>query len=382
MKSKVMLISFPFASATVNQFILEMVEILDPICEKLFLMIGTLPANTSLSDKVTVLEIGTTLHPSGTIKPIFWSHLLQSLKIGFIQLKMCLLFFVRRSEIDVAFFYMGGYAVLLPVLAAKLCKKRVLTTALGCGSLSAKKAEKKTIGAAMAFFEHATYAFSDIIVAESPAVIDSCSLSKYKNKITTKGARFIDSEIFQLNRPLKDRMNVIGFLGRLTKDKGVLDFVQAVPLILRKRDDVTFSIGGDGILFPNIVEILARNHTTANVKMEGWIPSAGVPSFLNNLKILVVPSYQEGLPTVILQAMACGTPVVATAVGGVPDIIIDGKTGFIIDYNSAESIADAILRALTSPELDTIAKIARRLIEERYSLNGAIERYKEILAMG
>jgi glycosyltransferase involved in cell wall biosynthesis len=377
MKPKVMLFSFPLASATVNQFTFEVVRILDPICDRLIVVMGKSPEKHSLDAHVTVHEIGTTLHPTGTIKPTWWSHVLQSLKIVFIQLKMCSLLFARVDEIDTAFFYMGGFTVFLPVLAAKFCRKRVLTTAF-CSARSAKKAGvHRTIAAAMAFFEKSIYTLSDVIAVESPAVIASCSLGKYKNKITTKGARFVDVETFESKRPLQDRSEVVGYFGRLSAEKGVLDFVNAVPLILRECEDATFLIGGAGPLYSRIADMLTQKNLAAKVKMQGWIPF--VPPFLNELKILVVPSYSEGLPTVALQAMACETPVVATLVGGIPDIIVDGETGFIIECNSAESIAEATLRALTSPDLDGIVKNARCLVQERYSLDGAIKRYKEIL---
>jgi len=78
-------------------------------------------------------------------------------------------------------------------------------------------------------------------------------------------------------------------------------------------------------------------------------------------------------------AMACGTPVLATPVGGIPDVIKDEETGFILEDNSPECIAENVIRALNHPDLDRIVKNARKLIEERYTYEAAVERYRKIL---
>jgi glycosyltransferase involved in cell wall biosynthesis len=78
--------------------------------------------------------------------------------------------------------------------------------------------------------------------------------------------------------------------------------------------------------------------------------------------------------------LACGTPVLATPVGGIPDVIKDGETGFILDGNSAESIARGAIRALNYPKLLEIAKSARALIESKYSYAAAFQRYERLLS--
>ena len=77
--------------------------------------------------------------------------------------------------------------------------------------------------------------------------------------------------------------------------------------------------------------------------------------------------------------MACGTPVLATSVGGVPDLIKDGETGFIMEDNSPKCIAENVTRALKYPNLEDIVKNARKLIEKEYTYEAAVERYRRIL---
>ena len=77
--------------------------------------------------------------------------------------------------------------------------------------------------------------------------------------------------------------------------------------------------------------------------------------------------------------MGCGTPVLATSVGGVPDLIKDGETGFIMKDNSPECVAENVMRALEHPNLDEIVKNARELVEKEFTYEAAVERYRKIL---
>lgn len=90
-------------------------------------------------------------------------------------------------------------------------------------------------------------------------------------------------------------------------------------------------IGGDGELKESIAASLQEQGVTARVELPGWISHDDLPRYLNQLRLLVLPSYTEGLPNIMLEAMACGTPVLATPVGAIPDVIIDGRTGFVMD---------------------------------------------------
>ena len=81
----------------------------------------------------------------------------------------------------------------------------------------------------------------------------------------------------------------------------------------------------------------------------------------------------------MLEAMACGTPVLATPVGAIPDVIIDGKTGFIMENNSPECIAENVIRALASPDLERIAEGGRRFVEENFTFEKTVKNWKGIL---
>ena len=116
-----------------------------------------------------------------------------------------------------------------------------------------------------------------------------------------------------------------------------------------------------------------------NVRLSNWISHEDLPEYYNQLKLLVIPSYTEGLPNVMLEAMACGTPVLSTAVGSVPDFIQDCETGFIMENNTPECIAKNIIRVLNHPQLEHIANEGRILIEHEFSFEKTVDNYRHIL---
>ena len=118
---------------------------------------------------------------------------------------------------------------------------------------------------------------------------------------------------------------------------------------------------------------------SSTIVLCGKINHKEITDYLNEAKLVVLPSYGDGLPNIVLEAMACGTPALATPVGGIPDVIKDGETGFIIEDNTPECIARNVIRALSHPDLEKITKNARTLIEKEYTLEAAVERYKKIL---
>jgi len=134
---------------------------------------------------------------------------------------------------------------------------------------------------------------------------------------------------------------------------------------------------GDCDIKPQIYKYLAERDIHA--KFVTWVNHKELSQYLNDLKILVVPSYREGLPNIVLEAMACGTLVVATAVGGIPDVIKDEVTGFIMENNSPECISRNIFRAINHPDFQQIANNGRSLIEKEFTFEKSVERFGEIL---
>ena len=384
---RVCIVSFPMPSAlVVNVFLYNLVEILESICEKIYVVTSNIPRDRTFSEKIRIQDVKTTMHFKDTIRPMWWSSLLQFLKIITIQMKMCWILIKISKDIDIVIFYVGGANLLPPVLMAKALRKKVITSAIGLGSLGYKKVHNnrlfskgRAFSIILSVMEKTIFSLSDRVIVESPSVINFLDLGKYKQKLVTTGARYVDTELFQIKKELRERKNLVGYIGRLEEGKGVMNFFEAIPLILEKQDNLEFFLGGYGPLYDRIKERLRSNNLSRKVELMGWIPHDKVANYLNELKLLVLPSYSEGLPTIVLEAMACGTPVLATPVGGIPDVIKDGETGFIMENNSPKCFAENIVRVLECPDLDNVTKNARKLIKEKYTYEAAVERYKKSL---
>ena len=133
-------------------------------------------------------------------------------------------------------------------------------------------------------------------------------------------------------------------------------------------------------MLPAVKEETGDKALYDKVEVPGWIShDKDLTSYLNELKVLVLASYSEGLPAIVQEAMACGVVVLATPVGGIPDLVKDGETGFILEDDSPECIAGNIIRVSERPDLEEISHNARRLIEKEYTFNVIAEKWQHLL---
>ena len=210
--------------------------------------------------------------------------------------------------------------------------------------------------------------------------MEECGAERYRSKVSIATKHFLALDTFKIQTPLKRRDNLVGYIGTLSQRKGIPNLLRAITEVARRRNDISFLIGGKGPLREEIREYLTGQNLDNRVRFIDWIPHEQLPKHLNQLKLLVLPSFSEGLPNIILEAMACGTPVLATAVDAIPDVIRDGETGFVLEDNSPECIARNIIRVLDYPKLDGIVMRAHALIEKEFTYEAAVEKYNKILS--
>jgi glycosyltransferase involved in cell wall biosynthesis len=137
----------------------------------------------------------------------------------------------------------------------------------------------------------------------------------------------------------------------LVSRKGVDYLIDAIPLITGTYNNILFVFVGDGYLKEGLLQRTREYKITEYVRFVGQKSRDEVPLWMNAADIFVLPSLSEGRPTVVLEAMACGLPVVATNVSGTPEIVEDGKTGFLIEPKNPADIAEKILTLVVDDRL-------------------------------
>ncbi|HEY4096291.1 MAG TPA: glycosyltransferase [Baekduia sp.] len=167
---------------------------------------------------------------------------------------------------------------------------------------------------------------------------------------------------------------VVGFVGRLVPRKGALDLVKAAPAIRAARPDVRVVVVGDDPYEDEETEYAAAVRASSDVHHVGRVAEAA--GILGQLDVLVLPSRQEPFGTVVAEAMAAGTPVVATSVDGLPELVTDGVTGALVEPGDTAALAVAVLRVLEQREsMGTAARAAA----ERFGAEAYAERVEELL---
>lgn len=364
------IVTFLFSESAFSN-LANFIAILEPLVSYICVITGDIFVDKLKSPKIKVVPIS---HHEA--RP-FVSRVLRYL---FTQFKTAFQLTKNLNDIDLLFFYIGGSSLVLPMLCAKLGRKKVAIVATGnpveiAGVFHHGLLDKKIINT----LERINYKLCDLIVTFSGGLKQYPELTHYRKKLYTGGALFVDTSLFRVEKPLSQRQQIVAYIGRLSKEKGVLEFVQAIKL-LSGQDTIHFLIIGDGPAREQISHQLAKEQEAGKVKLLAWLPPHKVAIWLNEAKLLLIPSYTEGLPTILLETMSCGTPVLATPVGSIPQLIKDEKTGFILEDNSPESIARGIIRALNHAKLEQIARNALQIIKEEYTYEAAVERYRTILS--
>jgi len=339
------------------------------------LVTANLPGNSEIRDKYEFVETSR----AGTGDGI----LTAATRFAVNQVRMCSA--IRRRDEGIILFF-GATSYLLPIVFARLVGKTVVLEPRGDVPLSLylQWSEKRHVPSPIARFlagsvallERMGYWFADAIVTYTPSMAEQLGLDRYEEKLYPKGARYIQTDRFYPRVPYGERENVIGFLGRLDEEKRVHELAEVAK---RLPDGVRFVFAGDGDLKEWLEEELSNEVESGKVEMTGWVEHDGVPEVLSRFKILVLPSQPtEGLPTVILESFACGTPVYATPVSGVPDVVTEGETGFLMN----ETGPDEMLNEISSIDLENLSEMSKRcrnLIEEQYTLKAAVDRYRSII---
>jgi glycogen(starch) synthase len=169
-------------------------------------------------------------------------------------------------------------------------------------------------------------------------------------------------------------------LGRMVPEKGFDVAVQAFGSVLQRRPDARMILAGDGPARPELQRLTARLGLTDSVELRGWVQPEAVPALLNEAGVVVVPSrWREPFPLTAIEAAQMGRPVVASRTGGLPESVVDGRTGVLVEPDDPAALAEALLALLEHPEQTVrMGQAARARALDLYALQRCTDAYDQL----
>lgn len=379
LKLRVLIIDYPYPKKVREsyKFTSNFIKILQSVADKVYVISDNIDAR--ILDKTHLKRIGVSPHFLANIRPKWLSILIWGLKSIVIQTKICIEILKVTKNVDIIiFFMMFPYTEVIPMLFAKLVRKKIIRVPLGVAPK-----DKVYTPRIYSFFERMSSYLADYYIPEYESTVEKLKnygQLRYPEKLLPAAHFFLLEDNFKITKSIYEKENIVGYIGGFREIKGVLNFVNAIPLVIEKNKNIRFLIAGEGILRRKI-EKKVNNLPKDKVILMDWLPHEELPKYLNKLKLLVIPSYSETGPFIAIEAMACGTPILATKVGVIPLLVKDGETGFILDDNSPECIAKNILRVLDYNEhyLQDIANKAGELVNKKYTFFATSSKWKEVL---
>jgi glycosyltransferase involved in cell wall biosynthesis len=172
----------------------------------------------------------------------------------------------------------------------------------------------------------------------------------------------------------KNNSNNITLLGRLNERKGLYDLIQVVEPICKKFPEIKFALAGDGDL-GKLRSAIEELRISDNVKILGWIGDKERDLLLRDTLVYVLPSYNEGMPMSILEAMSYGVPVLASNVGGIPKVIVDGNNGYMINPGDIKALEDKLCDLLGNSELrEKFSEASYKTVKETFDIEAHVNK--------
>jgi len=199
-------------------------------------------------------------------------------------------------------------------------------------------------------------------------VAEMIGVKKEKISVIYNSVDFVDiggGKIKEIKNKFGQGSKIIVTACRLMPWKGVDGIIKVLPKLIKKIGNINFLVLGDGQELENLKKLTSEIRMTDNVYFLGRISRDDIMDYFGVADLFVLNTNYEGLSHTILEAMKAGTPVVATNVGGNPEVIEDGKDGLLVDYNNEEELLEAMSKVLSDEVLaDTISKNAKEKLKK------------------
>lgn len=299
-------------------------------------------------------------------------YLLSQLRNARIMLKI-------GDEVDEWLFFVGGDTQFLPAVLARISGKPVHQL-FGAASKETMRTYGRGAGILVPLLSLASRincALATQIVVYSENNLREYGLEPFRHKTVVSHRHVIDLDHFQETVPLAERGRIVAFMARLAHEKGIREFLEAVPLILDRDPDIHIRIYGTGMLEEEVRRSVGSIRSD-RVEVMGWVAHRDMPLHLNQIKMLVMPSYAEGLPNVMLEAMACGAAVLVNPVGSISEVVTDGVTGYLMHGNDPEEIAYRTLSTLERDDLLEVASRGKDAVVEEFTFDRQVEKWRRL----
>ncbi len=194
----------------------------------------------------------------------------------------------------------------------------------------------------------------------------------------------VDQEFATLDAVEAPNNNKLVCVGRLSEQKGQLLLVETIADLAKERQDFELVLVGDGELRKPIETLIVKHGLSKQVRIIGWATAEQVKREMLSARAVILPSFAEGLPVVLMEAMVLGRPVLSTFVNGIPELVVDGTTGWLFPAGSKRDMLDAIRNCLVTPVnvLQEMGRCGRARALERHSLSRQADLLLELFGFG
>jgi glycosyltransferase involved in cell wall biosynthesis len=184
-------------------------------------------------------------------------------------------------------------------------------------------------------------------------------------------------EIASVPIPIAPRLVCVG---RLCEAKGQVLLLEAAARLAARHIEFELVLAGDGPLRGELEKLIKEHGIQAQVRITGWISSAAVREEILAARALVLPSFAEGLPVVIMEAMALRRPVLTTYIAGIPELVRPGENGWLFAAGSLEELTNALQACLSAPveELQRLGEAAHLRVVSRHSIDVEVAKLAEL----
>jgi len=279
--------------------------------------------------------------------------------------------FFKKNNINKVFLYQAK-TIIYGSMAAKLAGlKDIYSLMAGLGSIYRGEGFKNKLMKFIISYQYKiAFLYNKKVIFQNVDDRDEFIASKIvtKNKTEIINGSGVNLNKFQI-KPLPDKLTFL-FIGRLIKDKGIVEFLEACKFVKKKYKDINCILVGPFDTNPTALLKKDLDEYIENNIIEYYGEQSDIPLFISKASILVLPSYHEGTPKTVLEAMAMGRLIITTNAPGCKETVVDGLNGFLIPVKDTDALIDKMEYLINNPTvIPTMGVEGRKIAELKYDVN-------------